>query len=230
MDTERLIQTLVDTAKPVRPLPRPWVRSILWLAIAIPYMALVVYVMSPRADLMVKLTETRYLVEQFAALATGIAAAIAAFATTIPGYSRKALLLPIPPLAIWLGSLGQGCLSTLIQFWPNGLSLQPDWFCFPAIVLVGAIPAVAMVAMLRRGAPLMPCTTVTLGALAAAGLGNFGLRLFHPQDASLMVLVWQFGSVFILTAVSGCMGRYILNWRSLIATAPSLASIKQHKS
>ena len=45
-----------------------------------------------------------------------------------------------------------------------------------------------------------------------------------------MVLVWQFGSVFILTAVSGCMGRYILNWRSLIATAPSLASIKQHKS
>lgn len=88
----------------------------------------------------------------------------------------------------------------------NGLSLQPDWFCFPAIVLVGAIPAVAMVVMLRRGAPLMPCRTVTLGRLAAAGLGNFGLRFFHPQDASLMVPVWQFGRVVILAALAGCLG------------------------
>jgi len=219
MDTERLIQTLVDTAKPVRPLPRPWIRSVFWLAIAIPYMALVVYVMSPRGDLMVKITEARYIVEQLAALATGIAAAITAFATTIPGYSRKILLLPVLPLAGWLGALGEGCVSTLIQSGLNGLTLQSDWFCLPAIALVGAIPAVAMVVMLRRGAPLMPCTTVTLGALAAAGLGNFGLRLFHPQDASFMVLVWQFGSVFILTAVAGCSGRHILNWRSLIGVA-----------
>jgi hypothetical protein len=150
MDTEKLIQTLAATAQPVQPLQRPWIRSAIWLAVAIPYIALVVYVMSPRADLAGKMTEAGYLIEQFAALATGIAAAIAAFATTIPGYSRKVVLLPLLPLAAWLGVLGQGCVSAWIQFGPNGLSLQPDWFCFPAIVLVGAIPAVAMVAMLRR--------------------------------------------------------------------------------
>jgi hypothetical protein len=230
METERLIQTLVATAAPVRPLPHPWFRSVLWLAIAIPYMALIVYVMSPRADLLVKLFDTRYLIEQFAALATGISAAIAAFATTIPGYSRKVLLLPAPPLAVWLGSLGQGCISTLLQFGPSGLTLQSDWFCLPAIMLIGAIPAVAMVVMLRRGAPLIPCTTITLGALAAAGLGNFGLRLFHPQDASLMVLIWQFGSVFILTAVSGCMGRFVLNWRSVIVAGSKLVPIQRPNS
>ena len=226
MDTDRLIQTLVDTAQPVRPLSRPWIRCALWLAIAIPYVGLVVYVMSPRPDLTVKITEARYLIEQFAALATGIAAAVAAFATTIPGYSRKILFLPALPLAAWLGVLGQGCVSAWIQSGLAGLSLQPSWFCFPAIVLVGAMPAVAMVVMLRRGAPLMPCTTVALGGLAAAGLGNFGLRLFHPQDASLMVLVWQFGSVFILAALAGCMGRYVLNWRSVIVTAPKPTTIE----
>lgn len=226
MDTDRLIQTLVDTAKPVLPLQRPWVRSALWLAIAIPYMALVVYVMSPRADLIPKLTEARYLFEQFAALATGIAAAIAAFASTIPGYSRRVLLLPVLPLAGWVGALGQGCISAWIEFGANALTVRPDWFCFPAIILVGAIPAVAMVVMLRRGAPLMPCTTVALGGLAAAGLGNFGLRFFHPQDASLMVLVWQFGSVFILATLAGCLGRYVLNWRSVIGAAPSLTTIE----
>jgi hypothetical protein len=81
-----------------------------------------------------------------------------------------------------------------------------------------------MVIMLRRGAPLMPCATVALGGLAAAGLGNFGLRLFHPQDTSLMVLVWQVGSVFILAALSACVGRYVLNWQSFIGAAPRLTA------
>jgi hypothetical protein len=99
------------------------------------------------------------------------------------------------------------------------MSLQPDWFCFPAIVLVGAIPAIAMAVMLRRGAPLTPHATTALGGLAAAGLGNFGLRMFHPQDASQMVLVWQIGTVIVLSVLSCWAGRYLLNWRSVIGTA-----------
>jgi len=73
--------------------------------------------------------------------------------------------------------------------------------------------------MLRRGAPLTPHITSALGGLAAAGLGNFGLRLFHSQDASLMVLVWQVGTVFILTIMLAWAGQYLLNWRSIVATA-----------
>lgn len=215
MQTDRLIQSLAASAGPVRPLANPWVRAAVWMMIAAPYIALVVLVVSPRADLLMKLTETRYLVEQIAALATGITAATAAFASTIPGYSRRMLLLPLLPLALWLGSLGEGCLATLLTVGVSGLSLQPDWFCLPAIALVGAMPAGTMAIMLRRGAPLFPYLSVGFGALAAAGLGNFGLRLFHPQDASLMVLVWQFGSVFILTAAGCCFGRIVLNWRSL---------------
>jgi hypothetical protein len=82
--TDELIQSLAIAARPVRPLASPWTRMVLWLAIAAPYMVLVVLVVSPRADLMGKLSEARYLVEQIAALATGVAAAVAAFASTIP--------------------------------------------------------------------------------------------------------------------------------------------------
>jgi hypothetical protein len=158
-------------------------------------------------------------IEQLAALATGITAATAAFATVIPGYDRKFLFFPVLPLAIWLGSLGDGCVEDWIHLGSDGLSLQPDWFCFPAIVLVGAVPAIAMAVMLRRGAPLTPHITAALGGLAAAGLGNFGLRLFHSQDASLMVLVWQLGTVFILAAMAAWAGQYLLNWRSIVVTA-----------
>jgi hypothetical protein len=52
-----------------------------------------------------------------------------------------------------------------------------------------------------------------LGGLAAAGIGNFGLRFFHPQDASIMVLVWQMGTVFILTVLAGWAGRLLLDWK-----------------
>ncbi|OCP19379.1 hypothetical protein BC361_31130 [Ensifer sp. LC54] len=200
------------SAEPIRRLPPPWLRTIRWLSIAAPAIAVVVLLMSPRSDLAEKLVEVRFLVEQAAALATAVAAAIAALCLVVPGNSRKLALLPVPPLAVWLGSLGQGCLQTWLRLDGAAWQFYPDWICFPSIVMVGAVPAVTMVAMLRRGTPMAPQLTVALGALAAAAIGNFGLRLFHYQDASLMVLIWQFGSVALLTLLAGWNGKYILRW------------------
>ena len=225
MDTDQLIRRLAENPKQVEPLPHPWARTVAWFSLAIPYIALVVFVVSPRNDLIVKSLDLRFLIEQFASLTTGIAAAVAAFASIIPGHNRRVLLIPLVPLAIWLGSLGQGCVQDWMQYGADGLTLRPDWFCFPAIVLVGAVPAIVMAAMLRRGAPLTPHMTTALGGLAAAGLGNFGLRLFHSQDASVMVLVWQLGTVFVLVGLAGWSGRYLLNWRSIIGAAPHGAAI-----
>jgi hypothetical protein len=217
MDTSELANRLTTSLEPVRALRHPWYRAAVWLVLTAPYVALVVVVMSPRPDLGAKLADWRFAIEQSAALATGIAAAGAAFASTIPGLSRRFLLVAAAPAAVWLGSLGQGCIQAWVQAGPNGLALQPDWFCFPAILLVGTVPAIVMAVMLRRGAPLTPHTTAALGGLAAAGLGNFGLRFFHPQDASVMVLVWQVGTVVVLSAMAGWLGRLLLNWPAVLA-------------
>jgi hypothetical protein len=191
-------------------------RMFLWLGIALPYGAAVVLLASPRGDLQQKVADARFLIEQFTALATAITAAIAAFSLIIPGQSRKLLLLLPIPLAVWAGTLGQGCLQDWWEFGPDGLRLHDDWMCLPAIIAVGAGPALAMVVMLRRGAPLTPRVTMALGGLAAAALGDFGLRFFHPQDASLMVLVWQFGAVVLLSALAGTVRHRILHWRHTI--------------
>ena len=209
MDTNDLVRRLTAGTVQVSRLPSPEVRTARWLAVALPAVAIVVLLMSPRDDLSTKLSESRFLIEQTAAFATAVTAALAAFCMIIPGHSRWIALLPAAPLAVWLGSLGQGC----IRGWSNGLEFYPDWICFPAIILVGTVPALTMLAMLRRGAPLTPHLTVALGALAAAALGNFGLRLFHAQDASLMVLAWQFGSVALLSVLACCSGGHLLRWR-----------------
>jgi hypothetical protein len=216
MDTDRLIASMTANADPVRRLPSPWIRTAAWFAMAVPYVAVIVMMMVPRDDLAVKFTDLRYLVEQIAALGTAIGAAVAAFQSIVPGYDRRFLLLPLVPLSVWLASVGEGC----IEAWLRGGALQnftSDFLCIPAIALVGTLPAVVMALMLRKGAPLSPHTSAALGGLAAAGLGNFGLRLFHGQDASLMVLVWQVGTVFMLTVLCGWAGRLLLDWRPVVA-------------
>ena len=81
-----------------------------------------------------------------------------------------------------------------------------------------------MVVMPRRGAPLFPRVTLALGALASAALVNLGLQLFHASDLAVMVLVWHFGGVAVITALAGPFGGNVLNWNSDLAriyVAPS---------
>ncbi len=223
--TEELIRNLGADLAPVRPLARPWLRTAGWLALSLPYVAFIVLAMSPRSDLLAKLAEPRFLIEMLAALATGIVAAAAAFAMTVPGGSRRFLVLLLLPAAVWLGSLGQGCVQDWIRLGPEGLALRPDWMCIQLIVFVGAVPAIAMAIMLRRGAPLVPGLTTALGGIAAAGLGSFGLRFVHPVDASVMILVWQFGTVCALSLLAGWTGRYLLSWNAAPEKAPRRAAV-----
>jgi len=209
--TDDLIRNLVASDTGAGRLPSPWRRLALWLIVALPCVALIVIGMGVRADLD-EIASTRFLIEQTATLLTAVCAAFAAFCAVIPGISRRLLLLPVLPLAVWFGSLGHGCLQDWLRYGAAGLTIQPDWHCAPKIMIVGAIPAIAMFVMLRRGAPLAPRMTMAMGALAAAALGNFGLRLFHPPDASLMVLVWHFGGVALLSALAGALGRYLHHW------------------
>ena len=190
---------------------------VLWLAISLPYVAAVVLLHPMKVDLAQAASDNQFLIEQAATLATALTAGIAAFCSIIPGYNRKLLFLPLVPLAVWLASLGEGCLRDWIEFGADRLNLRPDWGCLAPAALIGIIPAIVMVIMLRRGAPLFPRATVALGALAVASLCNFGLRLFHLGDASIMVLFWHFGSIALLSALAAGLGRQVLHWRHVMA-------------
>ena len=218
MKTDQLIEQLAGEAGPVRRLAPPPLRALGWLAIALPFVALVVLIITPRPDLAAKLTETRFIIEQTAAFATAVTAAIAAFCLIVPGMTWRVALLPVLPFGAWVASLGLGCVADWLRYGAEGLRITPDPACFPYIALVGSIPAIAIVVMLRRGAPLAPHKTMLLGGLAAAALGSFGLRFFHTEDAGIMVLLWQFGSVVLLSLIAGAIGQIILRWRDRKAT------------
>lgn len=216
METSTLIRQLEADHAPVRALPRPWVRTLLWLSLAIVYIGMVTMLTTSRPDLALLLTEPRFQIELGAAFATAALAAVAAFTCVVPGRSRIVCLLPLVPLTIWLASLGQACFQDWAALGPDGLRLRIDWDCMPAAVVAGIIPAIAMVVMLRRGAPLFPHVALAMGALAVGAIANAGLQLHHVGDASIMVLVWHFGSVAALSLLAGWAGHRVLRWPRVI--------------
>ena len=215
MNTDRLIERLAQQAGPAPPLPRPWVRAAIWLAGVALYLGVITLLMTSSADLATNGTAWKFLVPQLAAIAMGAAAAVAAFASTVPGYTRRILWLPAAAGLLWLGSL----VGWSLQEWNQGVSVATsrEWLCVAMIAGGGAVPAFFMAMMLRRGAPLTPGVTTALGALAVTGLANVGACLSHPHPNSAVVLVWHGLTIAALVAIAAWMGRDLLNWRRLRA-------------
>ena len=213
LNTAELIKSLAEDCAPVRPLPPPLTRVAQWLAISVPYVAAVTLAYRLSGNEISLSLEPRLLIEELATIVTAMTAAVAAFCCGIPGLDRKIAFLPLLPLTVWLVSIGQVCAKSWLQLRAAGLSLNVGWECLPPSALIGLLPAVAMVVMLRRGAPLYPRVTMALGGLAVAALANLGLRLFHAGDVTIVMLTWHLGAVALLLALACWSGPWILPWR-----------------
>jgi hypothetical protein len=209
MRTDQLIADLTRDVAPVRPLGRPWRRTLVWTVSASLYLALLIVAMSPRDDLGLRMAEPRFMLEQLMALLTGLTAAAAAFATAVPGYRRDVVMVPLVFLASWIALVGVGVVQDARA---GAMVFGGDWQCLATVLAGAALPAAMMAIMMRRGAPVRPRATAALGVLAAAGLGNLGACLFHPHSSNLIVLVWHCGVVLVLAAVAGLCGRVLLPW------------------
>jgi len=201
VDTDALIASLVGDLKPVRRLRPPAMRLVTWLAVALPVMAMVVLSMGLRPDLTEKFADPNFLGQELAAVATAVVAGWVALGAGVPGFPRRLLLIPAAPLALWIATLGHQCIEEWLRLGLDGMEFHPDPKCIPGLILVGAAPAIAMAVMIRSGAQFQATAAIFWGTLAAASLAAAGLRLFHAEDAALMVVVWQFGSVVLFTTV-----------------------------
>jgi hypothetical protein len=219
VSTDELIRQLADDRAPVQRLRPPIVRALTWIAGTCAYMALVLFLYPGTPAITPEMLDTRFVIEWTAALVTGATAAWAAFSSTVPGYDRRILLLPVLPALVWAAMLGVGCVGDWLERGPDGVTVHADWACLPPAMVIGSIPLVVLLLMLRRGAPLRPRISVALAGLAVAGLGNAGMRLFHPGDATIVILVWHVGVAFALTALAGLLGRMVLSWRQAWARA-----------
>jgi hypothetical protein len=210
--TRELIDTLVECATPVRRLRPPLVRAMLWLAFAALVVVLIAVGHGVRADLLVRLDEPKFAANGGAALLTGILATLAAFTTSLPDRSRWWLLLPLPALAVWIATIGYGCFADWISAGPDGIRPGEEVRCFALLVLTSGPLAIALAAMLRYATLLRGGAVAMMGGLAVAAITASALSLFHNHDATVLILVWNLGTVALITGLGALFGRGMFRW------------------
>jgi hypothetical protein len=210
--TPDLIDALVECAAPVRRLRRPLVRAGLWLAFAALILALLAIGHGVRGDLAERLHQPVFAVSMAAALATGILAAMAAFVVSLPDRSQWWLLLPAPALAVWIATIGYGCIADWVSVGPDGMRLGETARCFATLVLTSVPLTIALTVMLRYAALLRAGAVAMLAALAVAAITSTALSVFHQLDATVMILVWNLGAAALITGLGSVFGRRMFRW------------------
>lgn len=210
--TPDLIESLVAAAKPVRRLRPPVLRAWLWLLFAVLMFALVAVAHGVRPDLVLRLQQPAFVIGLAASLATGILGAMASFFASVPDRSRRWLLLPIPPVALWISTIGYGCLTDWVSIRPGEITLGETARCFATLMLVGTPLSLAMLGMLRYAALIAPTPVAIAGSLAVAAMTASALSIFHPLDATAMILMWNFGVAALLVVLGGLYGRTMFSW------------------
>jgi hypothetical protein len=212
MKTEDLIVGLARDAGQVRRLRHPWRRATLWFAATTAFLGGVLLLMAPPDRLTLALGDLRFSLEQLTSGLVGLTASAAALATVVPGYGRRVLIGPIAAGLLWVAIVAIGDVQDLLRYGPSGATLHTDWPCVVAIVGAGILPAITLVRMLRRGAPLTPRLSLALAALSAASLANIIPCLVRPHDTGITVLLWHGTTVLVLCGVAGMLGSSILTW------------------
>jgi len=210
--TPDLIDTLVQDATPVRRLRPPLVRAGLWLAFAAIVLGLIAIAHGLRPDFSDCMRQPLFVVGMLGALATGISAAVASFQLSLPDSSRLWIILPLPALALWVVTIGYGCLTDWVSIGPDSVRLGEAIRCFATLLMTSVPLSIAMLAMLRYTALLRPLEVSVLGGLAVAAVTAFALSLFHDLDATVMILIWNLGAAALIASLGSLFGRSMLTW------------------
>lgn len=212
MQTEELIRALTANCPPVRPLPHPCWRTIIWFTISLGYVAALVGTLGLHSGVYAKLSDWRFLTEIVAELLTSMMAAAGALCAGCPGRPIWERFAPAPFLLLWLTSLSERCWRDWLAYGAAGLAITTDLMSPLIIMAVSIGPGILIFGMIRQGAPIAPASTMALAALASSTLGATAFRLFHADEASITVLAWQFGPVAALSALGALLGRFCLRW------------------
>jgi hypothetical protein len=223
---DALIRDLAADLVPVRRLPSPTTRALLWLA------AVVAFSLALAAFSDVTTVARRLMATPDMALAalgsasTTVLAALAAFQLSVPGHSRAWALLPMPAALVWVAASGAGCLRSWLI--PNAqlATMSEEKDCLLFIVGLSVPLSVLLIVMLRRAFPLYPGLIAVLAGLASAAAAASLLLLFHPFDASAtdlavhalaVCLVVGANRVFGGRSLTVVSGRHRLNPRMPVA-------------
>ena len=208
--TEDLISRLADNAAPVHRLAAPGLRALQFAGVGLLLFAVLCAWEGLRADLPVQFGQITFCLSLAGALLTGGLATLSAAVLSVPGRARAWLLLPLPGLALWLASVGRGCLGDWIVLRADQVHRAEVIECMLSLLLTALPLTAAILLLLRHAAPILLWPATIAGGLATAGFVSAAMTLIHPHDASVMVLLWNFGVLGLVLLGHLALGRFVV--------------------
>jgi hypothetical protein len=210
--TPDLIELLVADLRPVRRLRPPIVRALIWLGLAAVIALLLAIAQGLRPDLATRLQQPGFVMSLLGAVLTSVLAAVAAFMLSLPDRSPLWITLPAPTLVLWVSNIGYQCLTNWVSVQPGSITLGETARCFVTLVLTSLPLSLSLLLMLRHAAPLRPTSVVLTGSLSVAAVTALALSLFHGGDATVMIIMWNFGTVGLFVGLGGFFGKTMFSW------------------
>jgi hypothetical protein len=205
--TEDLIARLSADGAPVRRLPPPLWRAFYWLLAMAAAAAAAIFAFADLASFEQRIQDPRLEAEMIAALVTGVVAVIAAFHLSLPDRSPWWMVVPLPPLALWLLNSGYNCYSDWIAGHGDEWALGDSANCFRFIVGASLPLGASLLLMVRRARPLAPLRVATIGGLGVAAIAAVLLQFFHPFDITLMDLAVHAASIGLVVLIAALSRR-----------------------
>ncbi len=193
--TERLVASLVDDLRPVRPLRPPIVRAMSWLVAEIAIFLAFTVVHGFRPDLAEQFAKPEFLFEWGAALLTAVVTAIAMFHVSIPGQKGWWVQISAGAIGVWVFSLVLGAVAEVRALGLDGIVMRTSWECVEFLTGSAFLTIGAALYVVRAGAASSPAATVMLTAISVTALGSWNLELFHRLDTITQLLVWHLTTI-----------------------------------
>jgi hypothetical protein len=210
-DVDQTIARLVAEMRPVRRVWSPAKRSLVWIGLALTVLLGLIWRMGAMRGLLKEFSRATNMIELLAATATGVLALVAAFYMTMPDRSPRWAWLPVPSLVLWVGATGFACLRTAIDQGVGALFHNIGWPCFVFIAVVSLPLGIALLLVMRRGAPTDPVRAAMLGGLGVSALAAAALHAFHPFDGGLGDTGMHVVAILAIVAAFGALGRPALD-------------------
>lgn len=214
MTTEELVAHLASRAVPMRPLFSPAVRVAAWCVAAAASVAVGIAVFGARSDVGIISSEPPFVWPVATAVAVAVCAAASALVLAVPGRERSPVLRMA---AAGLSALWGLLLAVAVARAGHGFAGAADWpVCFMRVLAIGFVPAMVMVAMLRRAAPLRLAWTSALAATAATATGALAIQFICPLDDRAHALLGHWGPIVAMAWLGAWAAERLLPRRASI--------------
>lgn len=211
--TPDLIESMVAAADPVKRLRSPLARAASWLLFAVAVIGALTILHGLRPDFAERIRQPLFCAGVAAAVLTGALATVAAFMASLPDRSRLWLTLPLPAAVLWVSSVSYGCMAHWVGANADSIHGGDAINCFGTLLMSSLPLSLVLFWMLRHVAKIRPRGPILIASLAVAALTATALALLHRFDASIMILLWNFGAAGLVVAADMFLGQKMINGR-----------------